>query len=203
MNKKYTDLIIGRINRFYERLEKTYLGDSVPFIAEYCWSKDPVAFAEKNNLKYKSIKEGDGWGEKWESAWFHLKGEVPAGWEGEKVVAHLDFSGEGLVFDRNGKALQGITNGSIFDHNFKRIWVPLFDKCIGSEPVELWVEAAANSLFGVYTDVDPAEDDNNRYGNFAAKVEVMKLRIFHEDLWQFWLDFRVMAILCIVYQIIF
>ena len=133
MNKKYTDLRIGRINRFYERLEKSYLGDSVLFRAEYGWSRDPVSFSEKGKLSYKPITEGDSWGEKWESGWFHLKGKVPAEWKGVKVVAHLDFSGEGLVFERDGKALQGITNGSIYDPNFKRVWVPLFDKCTGNE----------------------------------------------------------------------
>ena len=191
MNKKYTDLIIGRINRFYERLEKSYLKDPVLFKAEFGWSKDPIPFSEKESLSFKAIKEGDGWGKKWESAWFHLMGTVPAKWNGQKVVAHLDFSGEGLVFDKNGKALQGITNGSIFDPNFKRVWVPLFDKCTGDESVELWVEATANSLFGVYTEADPGENDPNRYGNFPAKVESMKLSIFDESLWHLWLDFRV------------
>ncbi len=191
MNKKYTELIIGRINRFYEWLEKSYLEDSIQFSAEFGWSKGPVSFTEKEKLDFKPIKEGEQWGEKWESAWFHLKGEIPQNWSGKKVVANLDFSGEGLVIDSNGRALQGITNGSIFDANFKRIWVPIKENCGGGENVELWVEAAANSLFGVYTENDPAEDSPNRYGNFPAKVESMKLQIFNESLWHLWLDFRV------------
>ena len=180
MNKKYIDLIIGRINRFYEWLEKSYLGDSVLFNAEYGWSREPVSFASKETLTYKPINEIEQWGEKWESAWFHLNGEIPQNWNGKKVVANLDFSGEGLVFDVNGKALQGITNGSIFDANFKRIWVPLLENCNGGECIELWVEATANSLFGVYTENDPAENSPNRYGNFPAKVESIKLQIFNE-----------------------
>ena len=65
----------------------------------------------------------------------------------------LSFSsGEGLVYDTQGVAIQGITNASIWDQNFARTRVPIIDKCEGGEKIELWVEAAANSLFGVFTD---------------------------------------------------
>ena len=35
-------------------------------------------------------------GKKWESAWFHLKGQCPKDWDGEMVATELDFSGEGI-----------------------------------------------------------------------------------------------------------
>ena len=69
------------------------------------------------DLNYKKIKEGESWGEKWESAWFHLTGEVPKNWLGKQVATDLDFSGEGLVFNSEGVAIQGITNGAIWDPN--------------------------------------------------------------------------------------
>ena len=130
------------------------------------------------DLSYKKIKEGDSWGEKWESAWFHLKGEVPKSWSGKQIAADLDFSGEGLVFNNKGIAIQGITNGAIWDSNFARTRVPFIDKCTGGEKIELWVETAANSLFGVFTDPDPEEQSPKRHGWFDAKVEKMQFGIF-------------------------
>ena len=65
---------------------------------------------------------------------------------GKQVAADLDFSGEGLVYDSQGVAIQGITNGSIWDQNFARTRVTVINECRGGEKIELWVEAAANSL---------------------------------------------------------
>ena len=101
---------------------------------------------------------------------------------GKTVAANLDFSGEGLVYDKDGKILQGITNASIWDPNFARTRVPLIESCSGDENIELWVEAAANSLFGVFTDSDPEEDNPKRHGWFNAKVETIKFGIFDKDL---------------------
>ncbi len=192
MNKKETDLIIQRIEKWYGRLADLLIYDQRKFKAKFGWSKEPTRFDDRLSLDYKPINEGDPWGQKWESAWFHLQGEVPEDWEGKSVVADLDFSGEGLVHDGDGKVLQGITNASIWDPNFVRTRVPLFDSSNGSEHVELWVEAAANSLFGVFTDTDPEYDSPKRHGWFDAKVESMRFGIFDEDLWHLYLDARIL-----------
>ena len=72
-------------------------------------------------------------GGKWESAWFHLEGRVPEEWAGQTVATNLDFSGEGLVYDDKGRAIQGITNASIWDANFARTRVVLFEKAHGND----------------------------------------------------------------------
>ncbi|MBT4292534.1 alpha-mannosidase 2c1, partial [bacterium] len=179
MKSKEHDLIIERVTQFNRRLQKQFISDAIEFTAEYFRSDEPVFFADRLKHEYKPIAQGQQWGKKWDSAWFKLTCEVPENWKGKNLAACLDFSGEGLVFSTDGVALQGITNGSIFDPDFARTFVPLE----ASGALELWVEAAANSLFGVYTDSDPAEDDPNRYGNFDAKVESIKLVVFDEDAW--------------------
>ncbi|MCP4143702.1 MAG: alpha-mannosidase [bacterium] len=186
MKSKEHDLIIDRVTQFNQRLQKQFISDSIEFKAVYFRSDEPVFFADRLNYKYKPIIQGQQWGKKWDSAWFKLTCEVPEKWKGKTLAAHLDFSGEGLVFSPAGTALQGITNGSIFDPDFARTFVPLE----ASGKLELWVETAANSLFGVYTDSDPAEDDPNRYGNFDAKVESIKLVVFDEEAWHLHLDIR-------------
>ena len=192
MNKKETEVVLQRIENWYARLPDLIVFDKQNFHAEFGWSKDPTPFQDRMELKYKKIEEGESWGEKWESAWFHLTGEVPKNWSGKQVATDLDFSGEGLVFDSDGVAIQGITNGAIWDQNFARTRVPFIDECSGGEKIELWVEAAANSLFGVFTEPDPEEQSPKRYGWFDAKVEKMKFGIFDNDLWHLYLDARIL-----------
>ena len=192
MNKKETEVIIQRIRNWYGRLPDLFIYDQKKFKAKFGWSKDATRFDDRMSLDYKSINEGDSWGKKWESAWFHLEGDVPDDWSGETVAANLDFSGEGLVYDTNGKVLQGITNASIWDPNFARTRVTLFETSNGGEQIELWVEAAANSLFGVFTDTDPEEDSPKRHGWFDAKVETIRFGIFDVELWHLYLDARIL-----------
>ena len=192
MNKKETAVILQRIENWYSRLPDLIVYDKQIFHAEFGWSKEPTPFSKRMDLSYKKIKEGDSWGEKWESAWFHLNGEVPKHWSGKQIATDLDFSGEGLVFDSEGVAIQGITNGSIWDQNFARTRVPFIEECTGGEKLELWVEAAANSLFGVFTDPDPEEESPKRHGWFDAKAERMRFGIFDRDMWHLYLDARIL-----------
>ncbi len=188
MTEKEIGVYVLRIDRFVGRVKEQILSDSVAFDATYMHSKEPVYFADKDQGEYTPIEEGATWGDTWDSAWFHLKQSVPAAWAGKRVVAHLDFNGEGLVFTPDGQVLQGITNTSVFDHLYGRDVVPLFDSANGCEEVELWVEAAANSLFGVGRDPDPAEESPRRYGHYEGKVNTMKLAVMDYKIWQLWLD---------------
>ena len=131
MNKKETDIILQRIQKWYERIQGLIVYDKRKFQAEYGWSKDPVSFDDKASLNYNDISVGDHWGKKWESAWFHLEGDVPSEWKGKSVAAEIDLSGEGLVYSANGFAIQGITNASIWDPNFARTRVSLIDSSVG------------------------------------------------------------------------
>ena len=192
MNTKETQIILTRIEKWYARIQTQFISDTKILDAEFGWSKESTPFSNRLNLDYKSIQEGEPWGQKWDSAWFHLTGSVPEEWSGKNVVAELDFSGEGLVFDPYGTAIQGITNGSIFDPNFARTRVPLLKNCEGGKPIDLWVEASANTLFGVFSDVDPLQDSPKRHGWFEAKVEKMRMGIFDEMLWHLYLDVRIL-----------
>ena len=192
MNKKETEVILQRIQNWYGRLPNLFIYDEKKFEAKFGWSKEPTKFENRLSLDYKPINEEESWGKKWESAWFHLEGRVPKGWAGKTVAANLDFSGEGLVYDDKGGVIQGITNASIWDSNFARTRVVLFEKAHGNEQIELWVEAAANSLFGVFTDADPEEDSPKRHGWFDAKVETIRFGIFDTELWHLYLDARIL-----------
>ena len=113
MNKKEIEVVLQRIEKWYKSLYEMVVYDKKTFDAEFAWTKDHLSFNDKNSLKYKSIKEGENWGQKWESAWFYLSSEIPKSFEGKLLATELDFSGEGLVFSPSGEIIQGVTNGAI------------------------------------------------------------------------------------------
>ncbi len=193
METKFEQIIAARVEKFAARVAESVFAESVPLVARYRRVERGTTWSERLDGELASIEEGATWGEAWGSAWFELRGRVPESWRGSRVVAHLDLGGEGLVFDRDGTVLQGITTGSIFDMEFGRDVVPLRESCDGGEDVELWVEAASNGLFGMFKEMDPPADSPRRYGHYDAQARRMRLAIFDADLWHLWLDLSLLG----------
>lgn len=199
---KRQDLYRKKIRLFIDRLGKDCIVDHRPLTAVFGHSAAPVPFHQRRRLTYRRITEGERWGQTWDSAWFHLRGTVPAAWRGKHVVAQLEFSGEGLVFSSAGVPLQGLTNGSVFGpagEESARTIYPLFTSPRGGERVDLWVETAANGLFGVSRDPDPPRAAPARHGSYEGKVNRLRMGVFDDVLWHLWLDmdllFRLMLAL--------
>ena len=192
ISKEKRKLYLTRTEKFIKRLSDKILSDSVKIDARYGHSVEPVYFNQRLELDYKPIKEGEKWGSAWESAWFDLKATVPSKWAGKKVMAQLDFNGEGLVFSDEGMPLQGITNGSVFLTMTGRELFPLFENAVGGEEVSLWVEAAANSLFGINKEFDPPRNYPERHGNYSGSVIKIRLVTFEDELYHLHTDLFVL-----------
>lgn len=193
--EKLDNLYHRRTRKFIKRLSGLVLGEHVTLEAVYGWSAEPTPFAERSALDYKPLNEGDVWGAVWESAWVNLKGTIPADWAGKTVVAELDFNGEALVVSDEGVPLQGLTNQSVFtpvSAEGARTLFPLSEAAEGGEAIDLWVEAAANGLFGATRDGDAAKNAPQRHGAYTGQAKTMKLRIFHPSVFQFWADMDVL-----------
>lgn len=181
-------LYLQRIEQVCNRLRSRYITDSVTFTAEVAklGAHERPLFKDKPAAGYAAIAEGDEWGRDWSSAWFHLRGTVPAAWAGREVVAWVEITGEGLIYDAQGKALQGITHGSVFDNvtgTSARPIMPLFKAAKGGEAVELWLEGAANMLFGIAPNGDPSAQDSNRFGGCVCRVNTLRLASVDAAAW--------------------
>ena len=196
ISEKQRKLYITRTQKFIKRVAQYVIPETIEMDATFGHSVDAVTFANRLDLDYKTIKEGDKWGSTWESAWFLLKSKVPEIWAGKNVVAQMDFNGEALVFSDEGLPLQGITHGSIFDRGYSRDIFPLYDSASGGEQVSLWVEAAAFSRFGVNREEDPVRNHPTRHGSYSGKVNKIRLAIFEMELYHLWLDLTVLIDLC-------
>ena len=177
-----------RIKCFLSDVTRDLFDGTIPLEAEYFSSHDHVPFAERLKYPLKKISEGEVWGEKWSSAWFKLTGRVPEAWAGKKIVARLNISGEGLIFSDDGVPLQGITAQSIFVSHYSREIYSLCEKAKGGETFEFWCEGAANDIFGIRKNGRPALDEANPHGTFDARISVLQLCAWNEEMWQLSLD---------------
>ncbi len=181
-----------RARRFLELVKRSVISDEKPFEARFRLSDEPVAFADRRAGEYRAVRPGETWGRNWQSAWFHLRGAVPEAWAGRAVAAHLDFGGEALIFDEQGEPVHALTRGSVFDHAYNRDFHFLCDACRGGENVELWIETAAQHLFGLDVQPDPALGDPDRCGAYAAVARRLHLVLFEREVWHLWLDGEVL-----------
>lgn len=195
VTEKQWPVAIARIDQCISRIEKRCLSGAVPLKARVARCGDPVPFAGRLALAYAPIREGEHWGGTWDSAWFHIVGQVPPEWAGSHVVAHLEFNGEALIFGADGTPLQALTNGSVYDleHGGSARSLYTVQACAqGGESVALWVEAAANSLTGVKRPPDPERGAKDRHGAYTGVLNTMRLKRFDDALWRLWLDMDVL-----------
>ena len=142
-----TTLTIGRVTRVLtERVRPAVHGRSVPLTVEaHTLPGEPVPPGEGIALDFEPYAVGSPWGPAWGTTWFRLTGEVPAEWAGRRVEAVLDlgfdvaapgFQCEGLVYRPDGSPVKAV--------NPRNAWALVTAAAEGGEPVELYVEAAAD-----------------------------------------------------------
>ena len=78
-----------------------------PLRAEVVRSAEPIPFEELPRNAFRPLHPGQSWGGVLDCAWLRLTGEVPAGID--DAVVMLGLRGEGLVYDPDGRILDGVT----------------------------------------------------------------------------------------------
>ncbi|MBN8525807.1 MAG: hypothetical protein J0M02_10770, partial [Planctomycetes bacterium] len=141
-------LHLVRAEQALKRLRLRHVADSMPLQATLALAEGRPLFAQRPQAGMP-VAEGAVWGRDWQTGWFHLTGAVPADWAGREVQLWLDITGEGLLYRPDGSAVQAITSGSVFDPTATRHLVPIMAPARGGERIDLWLEGAACSLFGI------------------------------------------------------
>ena len=186
-------LIEQRLRRSLGRLAPAvYSARSALDVAAWSAPGEPVSVAEGLAAPYASVRIGDRWGPAWGTTWFRLTGTVPAGWAGRTVEALIDigfdvdrtgFHAEGLVYRRDGSPVKGL--------NPRSQWV----RVPADEPVELYVEAAANPLILADGDFHPTPlGDRATAGDEPLyRLERAELAVFEADVWELVADLEVLG----------
>ncbi|MGN1077693.1 MAG: alpha-mannosidase [Candidatus Gallimonas sp.] len=113
-------------------------------------TKEPVPWKERLGLRYKSVAPGETWSDRlFDCAWAHVTGKIPAG---ENLALKFDPDGEGLVYDKEGNPVRGITNFCCgYDRSFGRtgkLYVPLEEFGCEEGEADFWIDVANNDPFG-------------------------------------------------------
>lgn len=115
-------------------------------VAAHQLDGEPVPARQAIERPFLPFDVGAAWGPMWGTTWFRFRGTILPAWSGAEVVAlvHLGgdqmvgFTAEGLVWDTGGRPVQGL------HHRHRELVLTTDAK--GGEPVEFFVEAAANPI---------------------------------------------------------
>ena len=192
MRQEEMKLYLDRCHHFLRRCEPDLLADALVPEAEFARTADPVAWKDRLALEYSPIGLNGDWGEAWDSAWFHLKAQLPSSWAGKPVALQLNLSGESLIFDAAGEPLCAVTGNSLFNVHYTKEFFHFPEAMKKGGAVDLWIEAAANSLFGAYMDEEPHRLIEKPEGYFPGKVKGMRIGLFNTELWHLRIELEVL-----------
>jgi alpha-mannosidase len=116
-----------------------WLREARPLQVEVFQTPDRLPFAEAIRAEYRPVDPGFRWGPVWSTAWFRLRGQVPASCEGRPLALRFSSGTEALLWEE-GQPRQG------FDRNHH--YCVLRQSAQGGEELELYVEAACNTALG-------------------------------------------------------
>ena len=115
---------------------------TAPLELEIWQTEEAVELAVARDAAYSPCAVGHRWGPAWSTAWFRVRGRVPAEMAGQPVALRFSSGTEALLW-QDGAPRQGLD-----DHHDR---VLLFPRAAGGEAVDLLVEAACNLPLGVST----------------------------------------------------
>ena len=129
---------------------------------------------------YDTVRPGFRWGPVWSTAWFRIRGEVPAAMAGRPVALRFSSGTEALLW-WDGAPRQG------FDDN--RDACLLFPAAKGGEAIDCLVEAACNMPLGISTFWWDHPELRTRWAEERpGRLGACELVVVDEELWRFRAD---------------
>ena len=132
----------------------------------------------------KGVDIGFRWGPVWSTAWFRVRGRVPASFTGERVLLRFSSGTEACLW-RDGAPVAG------FDpyHDAATLWPPRWngrERARGGERIDLAIEAACNMPLGATTFWWDQPEVRARWQEpKPGRLERAELVTFDEDVWTF------------------
>ncbi|MFF3026762.1 alpha-mannosidase [Microbacterium sp. NPDC057944] len=192
-----TSLTVGRVKRVLdERIRPAIHSAAVPLTVERNeLPGEPIAPADGLALPFAPDSVPSVWGPAWSTTWFKLTGRVPAEWAGRRVEAVIDlgfdinmpgFQCEALVYRADGTPVKSI--------NPRNQWLPITETADGDEPVELYLEAAANPVLLDYHPFLPTQEGDIRTSSTEPlyRTRRIDLAVFESEVFELSLDLEVL-----------
>lgn len=117
-------------------------------------SREPLPFARRTEGEYRLLQPGEHWGELFDCGWFHFTGCVPASASGETLAVLVDLSAEGLIVDKNGDPVQGMTSATSRNEFPLGLWgkrtIELQDCLNEHGQIDFWGDFTCMDIEGQY-----------------------------------------------------
>lgn len=164
---------------------------AAPLAVEVYQCPDPVPYEVAIHATYEPVSLGWRWGPVWSTAWFRLRGRVPAQLAGRSVALRFSCGTEALLW-RDGVPHQG------FDVNHDAAL--LFDPARGEEEVGVFLEAACNHPLGAAAFWWQESEFNRRWSEAApGRLETAELSAYEPAVWELYRTYefaRQLMLLC-------
>lgn len=182
-----------RVDRTLEdRLAPAVYRDRAPVaVAVTHLPGEPVPAAEALDRDFTPFEIGAAWGKAWSTSWFRFTGTVPERMRGGRVELLVDlgferagpgFRSEGLAYTADGVPIKGVEP--------RTAYVPVASPARGGEPVEIYLEAAANPRFTGA--VSALGDPETAPDTPLYRLDQAELAVLDEEVWGLLLDARML-----------
>ncbi|MFA7543477.1 MAG: hypothetical protein WCY84_03800, partial [Candidatus Cloacimonadaceae bacterium] len=140
-------IYIERVKRLIQRQKEALYEILEELETEYIKADEPIAYSELANAQWQKIAPKEVWNKVWGSAWFRVKGSLSKGYPAAEQGLYFDCEGEACVM-KEGTPYQGLTPKVDWYHNAAKHYVPLTPWADENGDFCLYIEGAANDLFG-------------------------------------------------------
>ena len=137
-----------------EKLEYGVYHVIAPLRIEGYITSEPVPFASRAQGEGRVMEPGEHWGDLFDCGWFHFTGKVPQKYRNAHTAVLVDMSAEGLVVDKNGDPVQGLTSATSRNEFPLGLWgkrtVEMKDCADASGNVDFWADFTCCDVEGQY-----------------------------------------------------
>lgn len=117
-------------------------------------SPEPLPFADRDKGIYRRLRPGDHWGDLFDCGWFRFRGQVPEAVRGLHTAVLVDVSAEGLVVDKAGEPVQGLTSATSRNEFPLGLWgkrtIEMADCSEDGVEIDFWADFTCCDVEGQY-----------------------------------------------------
>jgi alpha-mannosidase len=159
-------------------LEPAIYPRTAPLEAAVYQCPNPITHDEALRQTFQPVEIGWRWGPVWSTAWFRLRGRVPADMTGHPVMLRFSSGTEALLW-RDGEPAHG------FDPYHET--AVLFNPAQGNEPIELYVEGACNRPLGATLFWWDESEAHQRWSRSdPGELARCELTVYDPVVWRLW-----------------
>ncbi|NWF70224.1 MAG: alpha-mannosidase [Chloroflexi bacterium] len=181
--QRHPELTRQRLEKFAQYLKTLVYPTTTACALEAYAAPGRISYAEALAGDYRPVKLYDRLQPAWSTHWFRLRLTIPVEWQGQEVHLLWDSSSEACVW-QDGQPRQGLAGSGDYWHSPYHDAYTLSEKARGGQQIELYIETAINTPFGI-TDTSALTT--------LGVLRRAEMAVFRRDIWDLLWDFVTVA----------